>query len=97
MLKEYKRKTNIGVGFGLVLQITGNVLVGPEGSEHAAMLEIFGSVLILAGLVLFIWGCISYSKGKGHHRGWGFLGLLSILGLIILALLPDKHKKAASS
>lgn len=96
MLKEYKRKTNIGVGVGLVLQITGNVFVGPEGSEHAAILVIVGSVLILAGLVLFIWGCISYSKGKGHHRGWGFLGLLSIFGLIILALLPDRHKKAAS-
>jgi hypothetical protein len=54
-------------------------------------------VLILGGLVLFIWGCTSYSKGKGYHLGWGFLGLLSLLGLIILALLPDKHKKAVSS
>ena len=97
MLKEYKRKTNIGVGAGFLLQLIGNALVGPEGSEHAVIGDIFGSVLILGGLVLFIWGCTSYSKGKGYHLGWGFLGLLSLLGLIILALLPDKHKKAVSS
>lgn len=64
MLKEYKRKTNIGVGVGLVLQITGNVFVGPEGSEHAAILVIVGSVLILAGLVLFIWDVYPIQKEK---------------------------------
>ena len=30
MLAEYKRKANIGVGIGLVLQVMGNILIGPK-------------------------------------------------------------------
>ena len=95
MLQEYKRKTNIGVGAGLILQLLGNVLLGPEGSEPSANQSIVGMICSLVGFVLFIWGCLSYSKGKGYHPGWGFLGLLSVIGLIILALMPDRHKKAS--
>ena len=90
MLSEYKRKTNIGVGIGLILQIIGNVLVGPEDVVGRAPL--IGVFLLIIGLGFFIWGCMSYSKGKGHHPAWGLLGLLSIIGLIVLVLSPDKHK-----
>ena len=90
MLAEYKRNTNIGVGIGLVLQIAGNLLIGPEDAVGAAPL--IGLLLLFVGLGFFIWGCMSYSKGKGHHPAWGLLGLLSLIGLIILVLFPDKHK-----
>jgi uncharacterized membrane protein len=90
MLSEYKRKTNIGVGIGLVLQIIGNVLAGPGDAIGRAPL--IGFFLLLIGLGFFIWGCMSYSKGKGHHPAWGLLGLLSIIGLIVLVLFPDKYK-----
>jgi len=90
MLSEYKRKTNIGVGIGLILQIIGNVLAGPGDAIGRAPL--IGVFLLLIGLGFFIWGCMSYSKGKGHHPAWGLLGLLSIIGLIVLVLFPDKHK-----
>ena len=90
MLAEYKHKTNIGVGVGLILQVLGNFLLGPEDAEGAAPL--IGLLVLFVGLGLFIWGCMSYSKGKGYHPAWGFLGLLSIIGLIVLVLFPDKHK-----
>jgi hypothetical protein len=88
MLQEYKTKTNIGVGLGLALQIVGNVMV--DGSEQAGL--ILGLVAMLAGVAIFIWGCMSYSRGKGQSLYLGFLGLLSIVGLVVLVLLPDKHK-----
>ncbi len=88
MLPEYKTKTNIGVGSGILLQIAGRTLSGPVDAGPAGI----GGLLILAGLVPFIWGCCMYAKGKGHSGAWGLLGLFSIIGLIILVCFPDKHK-----
>ena len=88
MLSEYKKKTNIGIGLGILLQISGKA--SSNGGDSSL---IIGELLILVGAGLFIWGCVSYVKGKGHHGAWGILGLLSIIGLIILALFPDKHKE----
>jgi hypothetical protein len=49
-------------------------------------------VVLLAGTVLFIWGCVNYCQGKGQPGALGLLGLLSLIGLLVLVLLPDKHK-----
>jgi hypothetical protein len=87
MLAEYKRKTNIGVGLGMGLQIASRALT-PQGGGLAPL----AIVLVVGGIILFIWGCMSYAKGKGYNGAWGLLGLLSIIGLIILVLMPDKHK-----
>jgi hypothetical protein len=54
--------------------------------------NIFGGILSLVGISIFVWGCASYALGKGHHGAWGLVGLLTFIGLIILAYLPDKHK-----
>ncbi|MBN1204384.1 MAG: hypothetical protein JXB05_05625 [Myxococcaceae bacterium] len=81
MLAKYKQDTNIGVGAGIALHLTGSLIGG-----------MLGSVLVLAGSVAFIWGCINYAKGKGYPGVVGLLGLLSCIGLIILVVLPDKYK-----
>jgi hypothetical protein len=49
----------------------------------------------LIGVVLFLWGCGQYARGKGYSVYWGALGLLYIIGLLVLVLMPDKHKDAA--
>jgi hypothetical protein len=90
MLPEYKKKTNIGIGLGLVLQIAGRILLMSGGALGA----IPGLVLVLGGLVAFIWGCWSYAEGKGYSGLCGLLGLFSLIGLLILAALPDRHKEA---
>lgn len=87
MLQEYKAKTNIGVGIGILLQLLGVVM-----QKASPSVVLLGSVVILAGAVLLIWGLWNYSKGKGYHGAWGLLGLLGIFGLIALALFPDKNK-----
>lgn len=87
MIPEYKRSTNIGVGLGIVLQIAGRILAHDGGA-----LRPLGGLVVLGGAVLFIWGCAQYAKGKGHSPWFGAFGLLSIIGLLVLYFLPDRHK-----
>jgi hypothetical protein len=88
MLPEKKTNTNIGVGVGILLQVIGRILTdnGPGG-------VVLGIILILVGLGAFVWGCMNYAEGKGHSKHLGWLGLLTCIGLIILACLPDHHKE----
>ena len=88
MLPDNKTKTNIGVGLGFLLQILGRFLYMSSAGG-----SILGLILMLVGLVLFIWGCMNYAVGKGHSKWFGLLGLLSCIGLIILIFLPDHHKE----
>ncbi|MEH2204552.1 MAG: type II CAAX endopeptidase family protein [Nostoc sp.] len=52
-------------------------------------------VFFLVGYVFFIKGCYIYSKSKGYSYKWGWLGLLSLLGLSILLLIPSKGNIAS--
>ncbi len=84
MLADKKRNTNIGILLGIGLQFAGRTVL-----EQGSFL---GLPVVLAGSAAFIWGCCNYAQGKGYHWALGFLGLLSCFGLIVLVLLPDKHK-----
>ena len=86
MLPEKRTKTNVGVGIGVLLQLAGLFLAQ---TWDAAVL--FGLILILASLPVFIWGCINYADGKGHSKWVGLVGLAGIIGLIVLILLPDQQ------
>lgn len=90
MLPENKKKTNLGVGAGIILQVLGRVLITVGDAAG-----ILGLLLALIGAVLFIWGCMNYAVGKGHSKWLGLLGLLSCIGLVILLFLPDRHKNEA--
>ena len=89
MLKEYQRKTNLGVGLGILAQALARFVLMPKGGA----MEAVGWVVLLAGLAVFIWGCCAYMKGKGYHPALGALGILSLLGLIVMIIFPDKHKQ----
>lgn len=89
MLAEKKTATNIGVGVGILLQLVG---ASVQRTADGGTLAMIGSIIVLIGLAVFIWGCCNYAEGKGYHAALGLLGLLSCLGLIILVVLPDKHR-----
>jgi len=108
MLPEKKRNTNIGVGFGIILQVVAGIAseVGKaptpyfDQSGHLITgspdvgLGLLATACLLGGLGLFVWGCMNYAEGKGHSKWLGLLGLATCLGLIILIVLPDHHKES---
>ncbi|HIA18083.1 MAG TPA: hypothetical protein EYM91_00015 [Acidobacteria bacterium] len=85
MLPEKRFKTNVGVGIGSVLQLAGFFLV-----ETVETAKVAGLVLILISLPVFVWGCMNYAEGKGYSKSVGLLGLGSIIGLIVLIVLPEE-------
>lgn len=90
MIAEYKTKTNVFVGLGLILQLGSRMMVAGQDPDTWGV----WGLGILVGWVLVIIGCAYYAKGKGYNGAWGLLGLLSIIGLIILVLFRDRHKEA---
>jgi hypothetical protein len=87
MLPERRRKTNVGVGIGLLLFVTGFVLSCQEDLTGSV-----GFLLMLVSVGPFTWGCMNYAEGKGHSKWVGLVGVAGIIGLIILIVLPDQHK-----
>ena len=49
----------------------------------------------LVGAALFVFGCIQYALAKGRSSLWGWFGLFSIFGLIIIVLLEDRSDDLA--
>jgi len=87
MLKEHKTKVNIGIGAGILAQITALLILFIGGGSPVAW------PILVMGLAICAWACYWYSKSKGHHGAWTLLGLNGVLpGFLVLILLPDKHK-----
>ncbi len=89
MPPQNRTNTNIGVGFGFLLQLLGVFLfgTGPDRGLIACM-------LILASLPVFIWGCLNYAEGKGHSKWVGLVGVVGIAGLVVLMVLPHQPRVA---
>jgi len=98
MIAKYNRKS-LALGIpGLLLQlgcifalnlIAAKVNSGAAPPDSLALL--FAAGFLVGALLLFI-GLEFYAKAKGYSAVLGLLGLLSCIGLIILAVLPDKTK-----
>ncbi|HWX19413.1 MAG TPA: hypothetical protein VN578_05840 [Candidatus Binatia bacterium] len=87
MLPDKKTNTNIGVGLGIVLQLSRFILV-----RQGIITPDVGSAIWVLGLLVFVWGCMNYAEGKGVSKWFGLLGILSLIGLLVLFFLPDHHK-----
>lgn len=82
---------------GIILQLAGNVMANmgtsnPQNPNWAMALG--GLAVALVGTALLIYGLALYAQAKGQSGWWGLMGLLSCIGLLVLALLPDKTKGA---
>jgi hypothetical protein len=87
MLKDKIKKTNIGIGVGIILQLSRFILV-----RQGIIPPDLGIVIWAFGAAFFIWGCMNYAEGKGSSKWFGLLGILSLIGLLGLFFLPDRHK-----
>ena len=85
MSLEIKTHTLIDFGCGILLQIAGGVLMRMSG-----IAVIPGLTLLLLGAWFLILGCTGYASAKGYSMWIGLLGSFSVLGLIILFLLPHQ-------
>lgn len=86
-VRKVNKGPNIIVYIGLALEFFG--LNAPTyGSKEVGMVGVAISIII--GIPIFIWGCIRYSKAKGYSAWLGALGLLSLPGLLVLMVIPDR-------
>jgi hypothetical protein len=99
MIAKYNRKSlTIGIP-GLLLQIVclflSNFLAAKAKAggnvPSVTMMALLGWGEIM-GVILLIVGLCFYAKAKGYPAALGLLGLLSCIGLLILALMRDKTK-----
>ncbi len=68
---------------GLILQATGNMMYGTTGRGVGLLVLLVGTALLIVGLGF-------YARSRGQSGVYGLLGLLSCIGLVILAVLPRK-------
>lgn len=88
-----KRYSNISLAIGapgLLLQSFAASYTWPPS------LVLTGNLLLLAGTALLLAGLAFYAKAKGRHPAWGLFGLLSIVGVIVLGILPDRSAQSAA-
>jgi cobalamin biosynthesis protein CobD/CbiB len=74
------------VWIGFLMQVGGNVL-----SRQVPSAGIIAAVLILAGVIAFVYGCMQMCEAKGYSKWLGLLGLLTCIGLLVIILLPQKN------
>lgn len=69
---------------GLILEFVGIAMSGanPDNPTTGRVVTALGAAMLIAGLGL-------YARAKGRSPLWAVMGLFSILGLIVLALLKD--------
>ena len=79
---------------GFALSIGGQIALRTQDGPDADLV-LLSAALAAAGLgvLLLIAGFGCYAIYKGRNPAWGLLGLLSWIGLIVLAALPDENKK----
>jgi hypothetical protein len=82
MIARYNRLSFLFGIPGLIVQAVGFTM-RMQGHDLA------GRLVILVGLILLMVGLALYAKAIGRNPAWGFVGLLSIIGLLILASLKD--------
>jgi hypothetical protein len=91
MNPESKRKAKIGLGVGIGLDIIARLLASVGDRFFVVAVALF-----LVARLLFIWGCTHYALSKGLPHWLGYLGLLSVIGLVVLVLLPPRRRSEAS-
>jgi membrane protease YdiL (CAAX protease family) len=99
MIEAHKKKANIAAGIWLVTVVTILVMVFTGNME--GNIWDTGNVpaiaVMTAQALSFLAALWWYAKAKGY---WGVLGiglaLLNLIGLIIIAVLPDRRKDDAA-
>jgi len=98
VLPSYKRKANIAaaIWFIAMLALIPLSLAMPSGSNIWRDGNVFGQTIFLVLGGAWFYGLWAYLRAKGRSGLWAVLGIFTLIGLVIIAALPDKHKDAES-
>lgn len=93
MIREYKTKTAIAAAVCIGGLVAILVMLPPAGSDAGwdgpGRIATLPLVLCVGAYFYAFWAC---AKGKGYPGVLGLLlPLLSVVGLIVLVVLKDKH------
>ena len=92
MIAHYNRRSlALGVP-GLVFQVAP--ILHDALPPHGEWLHVLTGLIVFAGWVMLVVGLCYYALAKGYSKWLGLLGLLSCIGLVVLACLPDRTKTA---
>jgi asparagine N-glycosylation enzyme membrane subunit Stt3 len=98
VLATYQRKSNIA---GAVWFVTLLCLMALSSKESGGNIWRDGNLLpqfiFIAMGIAWFYALWAYARAKGHSGFWAAAGILTLLGLVILLLLPDKHKNTPES
>jgi hypothetical protein len=89
MRSEKEAGATVGIGIGIISELVGGMVANGKGGA-----AVFGGIITLVGVVFLVGGCMNYAVLKGYSKWLGLLGILSCVGLIVLILLPDHHRKS---
>ncbi len=86
MIQAYRNKGLSLALTGIALQIVGAV----------TNIILVSGLIALVGTGVLMLGLGWIAKSKGRTPLWGLLGVFSILGPVVLYVLPDAHNKRLS-
>ncbi len=88
MIEKHNR-TSLRWGIpGIILGNGGPMISMIWESEALVWL---GSVCALGGMAMLFVGFVYYLKAKQQHPAWALTAFLSLIGIICMALLKDRH------
>jgi hypothetical protein len=88
MKSREKKKALIGIPIGLVLFGTGLFL-----SVRDLIPVPLRLLMVVAGMGIYIWGCLALAKAKGHSSAIVLTVVLGVLfPAVVLIALDDKNK-----
>jgi len=98
MLAKYKKQSNIAAGVWLCSLVALVALMPSAQGNIWDNGDILRVTIMAISAISFWYAFWAYAKAKGHSAILGLvLPLLSVIGLLILAGLKDRHPEVKSS
>lgn len=93
MLKGYKRRANIAAAIwftsmGMLIYL---ITSDPEIDNIWENGNFIAQVTIIVNFIAWFFALWAYVKAKGRSGAWAMLGVFQLIGLIVIAILEDKH------
>lgn len=90
---KFVLKATIYCAIGLFLAAFGHAMLMEAGKHIFGTLIVIAPYLQILGIGLFFCGCYFIANGKGYSGWWALLGFFPLIGIIFLALLPNKNNQ----